>query len=135
MAPVRMVSRISLEAYSFVRSMSFSPITLPSRMPPALAVPKHSTVPKLRTSYLRVMSVTYLCWAIVEVYLSILRSIGQVTISMALNIVAFSLNILLNAVFIFGLFGAPKLGATGVAIATAPPADSRRRSGSAPHPS
>lgn len=69
--------------------------------------------------YLRVMSVAYLCWAIVEIYLSILRSIGKVTISMVLNILAFSLNIILNAVFIFGLFGAPKLGATGVAIATA----------------
>ena len=29
------------------------------------------------------------------------------------------MNIILNATFIFGLFGAPKLGATGVAIATA----------------
>ncbi len=38
---------------------------------------------------------------------------------MALNMLAFILNIFLNAVFIFGLFGAPKLGATGVAIATA----------------
>ncbi len=69
--------------------------------------------------YLRVMSVTYLCWGIVEIYLSVLRSIGQVTVSMILNVMTFSLNIFLNAVFIFGLFGAPKLGATGVAIATA----------------
>lgn len=69
--------------------------------------------------YLRVMSVTYLCWGVVEIYLSILRSIGQVTISMILNVMAFTLNIFLNAVFIFGLFGAPRLGATGVAIATA----------------
>ena len=73
----------------------------------------------LGASYLRVMSVTYLCWGITEVYLSILRSIGKVKISMVLNILAFSLNILLNAVFIFGLFGAPKLGVLGVAIATA----------------
>lgn len=73
----------------------------------------------LGASYLRVMSVTYLCWGITEVYLSILRSIGKVKISMMLNILAFSLNILLNAVFIFGLFGAPKLGVLGVAIATA----------------
>ena len=69
--------------------------------------------------YLRVMSVTYLCWGIIEVYLAILRSIGRVTVSMILNVMAFTLNIFLNAVFIFGLFGAPKLGAVGVAIATA----------------
>ena len=70
-------------------------------------------------SYLRIMGITYLCWGISEIYLTVLRSIGRVTISMALNVLAFVLNIFLNAVFIFGLFGAPKLGATGVAIATA----------------
>lgn len=69
-------------------------------------------------SYLRFMSVSYLCCGIAEVYLAILRSIGQVAISTALNVLAFSLNIVLNAVFIFGLFGAPRLGAAGVGIAT-----------------
>lgn len=69
--------------------------------------------------YLRVMGVTYVCWSIIEIYLSTLRSVGRATISMVLNIVAFGLNIVLNAVFIFGLLGAPRMGATGVAIATA----------------
>lgn len=70
------------------------------------------------TSYLRCMSVCYLCWGVTEVYLAVLRSVGRVVISTAMNVLAFSLNIFLNAVFIFGLFGAPKLGAMGVAIAT-----------------
>ena len=69
--------------------------------------------------YLRVMGVTYVCWSIIEIYLSTLRSVGRAAISMVLNIVAFGLNIVLNAVFIFGLLGAPRMGATGVAIATA----------------
>ena len=69
-------------------------------------------------SYLRFMSVSYLCWGITEVYLAVLRSVGRVVISTAMNVLAFSLNVFLNAVFIFGLFGAPKLGAAGVAIAT-----------------
>lgn len=70
------------------------------------------------TSYLRFMSVSYLCWGITEVYLAALRSVGRVAVSTAMNLLAFSMNVFLNAVFIFGLFGAPKLGAPGVAIAT-----------------
>ena len=68
--------------------------------------------------YLRWMSIAYLCWGVIEVYLSVLRSIGKVMISTSLNIMAFVLNIFLNAIFIFGFFGAPRLGAMGVAIAT-----------------
>ena len=68
--------------------------------------------------YLRIVGVAYLCWGITEIYLSVLRSVGRVAIATVLNTVAFSLNILLNAVFIFGLFGAPKMGAKGVALAT-----------------
>lgn len=69
--------------------------------------------------YLRIMGITYLCWGILEIYMAVLRSIGRVTVCMVLNVITFLLNILLNAVFIFGLLGAPRLGATGVAIATA----------------
>lgn len=72
----------------------------------------------LGSTYLRIVSISYLCWGIIEIYLSVLRSIGRVMISTVLNTMAFTLNILLNAVFIFGLFGAPKLGIAGVAVAT-----------------
>ena len=40
------------------------------------------------SSYLRIMGITYICWGITEIYLAILRSIGRVTISMALNMLA-----------------------------------------------
>ena len=72
----------------------------------------------LGSQYLRYVSVAYLCWGLIEIFLATLRSIGRVAITTALNVFAFSLNILLNAVFIFGLFGAPRLGAAGVALAT-----------------
>jgi putative MATE family efflux protein len=73
---------------------------------------------EIGAGYLRNVSVAYICWGLIEIYLATLRSVGRVAVSTALNMVAFALNILLNAVFIFGLFGAPKLGAAGVALAT-----------------
>ncbi len=73
---------------------------------------------RLGAGYLRILSVSYLCWGIIEVYLSVLRSVGRVAIGTILNTVAVGLNVILNAVFIFGLFGAPQLGVIGVAIAT-----------------
>ncbi len=68
--------------------------------------------------YLRYISVSYLCWGLIEIYLSILRSIGRVVVGTVLNAVTISFDIFLNAVLIFGLFGAPKLGIIGVAAST-----------------
>ena len=73
---------------------------------------------ELGATYLRILSPCYFFWGIIEIYLSVLRSIGRVVVCTVLNTLAFVLNIVLNAVFIFGLFGAPKLGVAGVAIAT-----------------
>lgn len=80
---------------------------------------KDETLISIGADYLRVMGITYLCWGIIEIYAAVLRSIGRVTVCLAMNVMTFFLNIGLNAVFIFGLCGAPRLGATGVAIATA----------------
>lgn len=116
--PIRVIQGIALR-FSLLITLCFSAFAL---FAPELMMKLFTNDPELVSigaGYLRIMSVTYLCWGIIEVYLAILRSIGRVTISMLLNVMAFSLNILLNAVFIFGLFGAPKLGAVGVAIATA----------------
>lgn len=72
----------------------------------------------LGADYLRIISVSYLCWSISEIYLAVLRSVERVKTSTVLNVSALLLNIFLNAVFVFGWFGAPKLGARGVALAT-----------------
>ncbi|MDD3415167.1 MAG: MATE family efflux transporter [Lachnospiraceae bacterium] len=72
----------------------------------------------LGASYLRVVAISFLCWAIGEVYLATLRSIGRVTISTIISSATLITNVLLNGVFIFGIFGAPKLGIIGVALAT-----------------
>ena len=106
--------RFSLAISALVALAAF---TMPQRM--LLLFTSDQELVAIGSSYIRIMGITYLCWGVTEIYLAILRSIGRVTISMTLNMLAFGLNILLNAMFIFGLFGAPKLGVTGVAIATA----------------
>ena len=73
---------------------------------------------ELGISYLRYVGPAYLCWGLIEVYLAVLRSMGRVRVAMAMNVMAFTLNIIFNAIFIFGLFGAPKMGAAGVALGT-----------------
>ena len=74
---------------------------------------------RIGAEYLRYVSAAYLCWGLTEVYLATLRSVGRVGISTALNTVAFTLNILLNAVFIFLTpEESPLHGAAGVALAT-----------------
>lgn len=114
---IRVVEGIALR-FSVVISVLFAGAALIIPHAMMTLFTKDSELIALGASYLRIISISYLCWGVIEIYLSVLRSIGRVVICTALNTLAFSLNILLNAVFIFGLFGAPKLGVAGVAIAT-----------------
>lgn len=68
--------------------------------------------------YLKIVSFSYLFMSISQVYLCTMRTIERVIFATAANASALFLNILLNAVFIFGLLGAPKMGIAGVALAT-----------------
>lgn len=116
--PIRVIQGIALR-FSLLITLCFSAFAFFAPELMMKLFTEDAELIAIGAGYLRVMSVTYLCWGVIEIYLAILRSIGRVTVSMVLNVMAFSLNIFLNAVFIFGLFGAPKLGAVGVAIATA----------------
>ncbi len=73
---------------------------------------------EIGAGYLRIISISYILLAFSQVYLSVLRSVERAHISTIISSIALITNVLLNAVFIFGLFGLPKLGVIGVAIAT-----------------
>lgn len=68
--------------------------------------------------YLRIVGISYLFMSISQVYLCTMRSVERVVFAAWTNASALILNILLNAVFIFGLLGFPRMGIVGVALAT-----------------
>lgn len=117
MRAIEVVEGIALR-FSLAGSLSFTVLSLAIPQYMMRLFTNDAELITIGTSYLRCMSVAYLCWGIIEIYLSVLRSIGRVTICTVLNVITFSFNIILNATFIFGLFGAPRIGAMGVAIAT-----------------
>ena len=68
--------------------------------------------------YLRAVSVSYVCLSFAQMFQAGFKSIERVKIVTITSTTCLFLNIGLNAVFIFGLFGVPKMGILGVGIAT-----------------
>ena len=69
--------------------------------------------------YLQIVGITYLLCGISQIYLCIMKNSGLASMSMIISSTAVFLNIVLNAVLIYGLFGAPRMEAAGAAAATA----------------
>lgn len=68
--------------------------------------------------YLKVSGWSYLITGISQCYLSIMKVSGHATQTAMISSGAVVLNIILNAVFIFGLFGFPAMEVQGAALAT-----------------
>lgn len=68
--------------------------------------------------YLRTVSLSYFLTGISQIYLCILKNSSKAITASIISSVSVVLNIFLNAVFIFGLFGFPKLEIAGAALAT-----------------
>ncbi len=68
--------------------------------------------------YLKIASWSYLITGISQCYLAIMRVSEHAVYSAWISSIIVVLNIVLNAVFIFGLCGAPAMGVKGAALAT-----------------
>ena len=69
-------------------------------------------------SYLKIAAISYLITGFSQCLIALIK-LGRNTKDVAkISSVAVILNIILNAIFIFGLFGMPKMGVNGAAFAT-----------------
>lgn len=72
----------------------------------------------LGADYIRTVALSYFLCGITQVYFALLKNTGYADKSSAIGSIAVVINIVLNAILIFGLFGLPALGIEGAAIAT-----------------
>jgi putative MATE family efflux protein len=74
---------------------------------------------KLGSDYLRIVGLSYIMMAITISYISVLRSITMIKITVIVSVIALGLKTLLAYLLIFGVGVFPKLGVRGAAIGTA----------------
>lgn len=70
------------------------------------------------SKYLQIAGFSYVGIAVNLGFCTILRSTEEVKLPVISNLVSVAVNVIFNALLIFGLFGFPKLGIRGAAIAT-----------------
>ena len=68
--------------------------------------------------YIRIASFSYVFMTLASVFETLLKNVGFVKECTIASVVIVFMNIILNAVLIFGLFGAPEMGIEGAALAT-----------------
>ncbi|MBR4888951.1 MAG: polysaccharide biosynthesis C-terminal domain-containing protein, partial [Clostridia bacterium] len=73
---------------------------------------------RIGSEYIRIASFSYLITGISQCCLCVMKTTGNTKKSVAISSFSLGLDTVLNAVFIFGLFGCPALGARGAAITT-----------------
>jgi len=94
----------------------FATIILPKQI--MLIYTTESDIINLGIKYLRWSVITYFFLGLSVTCTIVLRNVGQVRIPLYTSIIAFFVNVGANYIFIFGKFGAPKMGVEGAALGT-----------------
>ena len=68
--------------------------------------------------YLRIVGISYILTGVTQIFMTVLKNVERASYAMWISGITVVLNILLNAVLIFGLCGGPALQVSGAALAT-----------------
>lgn len=68
--------------------------------------------------YLRIVAYTYIMIGVTQAYLYVMRSVERVIVATVVYLCSLLCNIVMNLIFIFGLFGLPAMGVAGAALGT-----------------
>lgn len=115
--PIYQITKIALTIGIFAGIL----LTLATSFFPAQVLGIFTTDPDIiatGASYLSLMRFSYIPFIISNILLAALRSMESVKIGFYNSWMALVVNITLNYIFIFGKFGAPRLGIVGAAIGT-----------------
>ena len=114
------ISVITAHALRVITAVGLA-VTLAVALFPAFFMRIYSSDPdivRIGAGYLRLVSFMYIPCGISVMLFGIGRGVEQVKIILHTNILSYSVNILIDWLLIYGMFGLPKLGVTGVAIGT-----------------
>lgn len=116
-ATIEKVVPIALRINMFVGVLfTFAALFLPTWLMGILT--NDSQIIATGAEYLTTVAPSYLLCAISQIYLILLKSSGRTKISSQISSIAVIINIVMNALLIFGLGPLPALGVKGAAIAT-----------------
>ncbi len=115
--PIRALSSIGMHAALAVAGLLFCLVSVFPRQILGLFVTEWEIIGQ-GAEYMELIRFTYLFFAITQLLLAVLRSIGVVHIALLLSISTLVINYVINYTLIYGHFGAPRLGVTGAAIGT-----------------
>lgn len=104
--------------FALIVSILFTIVVLLFPIPVMRIFSNEMDVIEQGVEYLRIIAFSYIFVSITIIYLNIMRSVERVIISTMVYLISLIVNIILNAILIFGMFGLEPMGLRGAALAT-----------------